>query len=124
MDGGQEGARMDGCWRRVGGWAEGASTRALCSDVVCTQGTRNTCPAWASPAPVPLPPSRHTSLVKHELKGKIINDFMMVTADELWGWTQCDWAHCTSMKLVLSRNVQEEKLNISLYRECWDSVEG
>ena len=73
---------------------------------------------------MPLPSSRQTSLVKHELKGKIIDDFMMVTADELWGWGQCDWAHCTSMKLVLSQNVQEEKLNISLYRGCWDSVEG
>lgn len=84
MEGGQVGAWMDGCWRRAGGWAEGAS-RALCSDAMCTQDTRNKCPAWAFPAPGPLPSSRQTPLMKHELKGKVIDDFMVLTAGELRG---------------------------------------
>lgn len=39
--------------------------------------------------------------MKHELKGKIINDFMVLDSRQAVGCGgQCDWARCTSVELV------------------------
>lgn len=86
MEGGQVGAWMDGCWRRADGWADGECTRTLLRHQTHTghEGPEiSVLPGH--PAPVSLASSHQASPMKHELKGRMINDFMMVTADQVQG---------------------------------------